>query len=187
MVTGIYRKISDTAALNHIEKFLRIISDLELEGIPAEKRPFAIYAENAATKRYEQRFFSNTVAHPFSTDHPQNNTYRGNQSSPRTPTGLYQITEPTYRGVLKNTGWPKTFDVFHQTIIAMYKLQERRCVKTNDVGDSYKRTAFGYLLEGDVISAIRETQLKDEWSSLPGGKSQKKDMEWIINRFNQES
>ena len=52
-----------------------------------------------------------------------------------------------------------------QSRIAIYLLQRRPLEKTPHP----RRSALGYIMEGDVEKAVNETSLWDEWACLPGG------------------
>ena len=132
-----------------VRAFLRIIREHEAKG----------FAEPYHALKWEGRkqiTFSDLSTHPYAS------------SKEDKPAGAYQIKYATWNLVLKQTGWPKTFDPNMQDRVAIYLLQERPLEKMPHP----RRTALGYILEGDVEKAVNETKLWELFAFLPGGEKQ---------------
>lgn len=147
-VIGVYRKYSDTLAEARVKAFLRIIREHEAKG----------FADPYKALRWENNqhvCFSDMSRHPYA------------ESDINKPAGAYQIKWHTLRDDLKFTGWQATFIPLDQDRIAIYELQGRAS------GTSYpRRTALGYIMEGQVEQAVNETKLWNLFAFLPGGGKQ---------------
>ena len=82
-----------------------------------------------------------------------------------TAAGAYQIKLNTWQDTLKAMGWPQEFTSDMQNCIAIYLLQLRPMGSVPHP----RRSALGYIMEGDVERAVNDTKLWNEWSCLPGG------------------
>ena len=167
-VIGIYRKVSDTFAIQRLEKFLEILSDLETKGIPRDQKPFALFSRDPVTQKLTHRFFTDTSMHPFSENslHYQQGLHHIGKVDQPSSSGAFQMNLGTYRGLINEYGLPPTFDLAHQKLLAVLKLQQRR-LADNRKDNGHSRTALGYLLAGNIKAAIQQTTVWQEWSSLP--------------------
>lgn len=149
-VSGVYRKVSDTMAIVRIRAFLRILREHEAKGF---KDPYHAL-------RYDPSAKPPHVTFPDHNSHPY---AAGNQNK---PAGAYQIKLETWKMVTRNTiGWPDHFSPDMQDRIAMFLLQQRPYGTTQHP----RRSALGYIMEGQIEDAINKTGLWNEWSCLPGG------------------
>lgn len=147
-VIGVYRKISDTMALARVKAFLRIIREHEAKGY---KDPYrALYFDGR-----QHTTFSDASKHPSSEGKDK-------------PAGAYQIKWGTWDHVTNRTGWPRSFDQEMQDRIAIYLLQERPL----DRMPHPRRSALGYIMEGDVENAVTKCNLAKLFAFLPGGGKQ---------------
>lgn len=162
-VLGVYRQHSDTNSLARLQAFLRILREHEAKGYPDAYR--ALRYDPSKGKN------SHTIFDDFS-KHPSD-------EYSNKPAGAYQIKHNTFKAVAEVTGWPLTFNPKDQDRVAIYLLQGRR-VK----GSAPLRTALGYIFEGKVEQAIKDTQLWFEWSCLPsGGRESQITMDELKKKF----
>jgi muramidase (phage lysozyme) len=152
-VIGVYRKYSDTAAKTRLNAFLRIIREHEAKGF---SDPYVALRWDGAEKVVIQSLER----------HPSN-------ENENKPAGAYQIKWRTFQdskrgGVVIQMGWLPTFYPADQDRVAVYLLQARPF----GVGGPARKSALGYILQGDVERAVNEAKLWNEWACLPGGGKQ---------------
>lgn len=155
VVTGVFRKLSDSLALVRAKSFLRILRDHEAKGF---KDPYRALRFDPSKKGNMHLTFEDTNRHP----------YEGGDDK---PAGAYQIKSDTLVDVEKITGWRLSFNAESQDRIAMFLLQ-RRPLSPVKPGGPPRRTALGYIFEGKIEEAVGETRLWNEWACLPGGGKQ---------------
>jgi muramidase (phage lysozyme) len=145
-VLGVYRQYSDEFSMARINAFLRILREHEAKGY---KDPYRALKYDSSRGLNSHTTFDDLSSHP-------------SDGRSNLPAGAYQIKFRTFKGVIDETGWSSTFEPKSQDRIAMYLLQGRR------LKDSLpSRTALGYIMQGNVELAIKNTKLWLEWSCLP--------------------
>jgi muramidase (phage lysozyme) len=165
-VIGVYRKVSDTLAMARVRAFLRIVREHEAKGFD---EPYRALRYDPTAKPAHIKF------HDFAT-HP----YLSEQKNK--PAGAYQIKLDTWNEVIKAEGWPVDFTPDMQDRIAIYLLHQR------PMGSSPhpRRSALGYVMEGQIEDAINKTSLWNLWACLPGGGRQSQiDMDHLKRLFGQ--
>ena len=162
-VLGVYRQYSNEFSLARIKAFLRILREHEAKGY---KDPYRALKYDPSKGVHSHTTFDDLSIHP--------SDRRSNM-----PAGAYQIKYNTFNAVIDATGWQPTFSEKDQDRMAMYLLQGRR-VKDS----SPSRTALGYILEGKIEQAIKNTRLWLEWSCLPSeGKEAQMTMDELKKKF----
>jgi muramidase (phage lysozyme) len=153
-ILGIYRKYSDTNSLARLNAFLKILRELETRGFAHAYH--ALHDPSGKT----HFTFQDESKHPYQDD-PENRA-----------AGAYQIKWESFRESLTQMHWAapkdKPFGPFNpamQDRVAIYRLQYRKTAQ-----DFPRRTALGYILQGEVMKALKECKLFNEWSVLPGSK-----------------
>lgn len=160
---GVYRQYSDEVSLARVKAFLKILREHEAKGF---KDPYRALRYDPSKGRNSHVTFDDLSHHP-------------SDKRSNSPAGAYQIKYNTFNAVVDVTGWPSTFTEKDQDRIAIYLLQGRR-VKDR----SPSRTALGYILEGKVEQAVKETKLWLEWSCLPSeGKESQMSMDELKKKF----
>lgn len=167
-IIGIYRKYSDLKASKRIQAFLRITREHEAKGFLDPYKAL--------------KFDPSLKPNPFVTfdgyhTHPSN-------AKSNKPAGAYQIKFQTWQGVLAAMRWEPDFTPAMQDRVAIYLLQSRFEKETDWPS---RRTALGYILEGDIEKAVNQTKLWNEWAYLPGGGRQSqismKDLKELFDKY----
>ena len=165
-VIGVYRKVSDEMAMVRVKAFLRILREMETEGYSDADSYFVLPdGKDSTSGKLARRKFTNTTTHPFSENAPIKYDRKDYYGNTNTAAGAYQIKQRTWQETLLVTGWPEEFTSEMQNCIAIYLLQQRPI----ELAPHPRRSALGYIMEGDVEKAVNETKLWNEWSCLPGG------------------
>lgn len=166
-VIGVYRKVSDEMAMVRVKAFLKIVREHETKGFSDTDSYFVLPdGRDPQTKKLMKRKFTSNSTHPFSDDSPVEYDRKDFYGNLNTSGGAYQIKVKTWSETIEAMGWHKQFDADMQTRIAIYRLQFR----SNKEEGINRKSALGYLMQGDIEKVVDETNLPDEWSWLPGGK-----------------
>ena len=180
-VVGVYRKYSDTLAEARLKAFLKILRSMETEGYSESESYFALpNGKNPETGKVLRRLFTSTDRHPFDKNvvyQYDSKDYYGNVN---TSAGAYQLKWTTFNPAKLATGWPISFTPLDQDRAAIYELQGRSSSVTYP-----KRTALGYIMEGEVERAVNDTKLWKLFDCLPGeGRKVKLSMTELKQAFN---
>ena len=166
-VIGVYRKVSDEMAMVRVGAFLRILREMETEGYSDADSYFVLPdGKDLTSGKLTRRKFTNTSTHPFSEGAPIKYDQKDFAGNINRAAGAYQTKIRTWQETLEATGWPEEYTSEMQSRIAIYLLQRRPLEKTPHP----RRSALGYIMEGDVEKAVDQTGLWTEWACLPGGR-----------------
>lgn len=152
---GIYRKASDPIPHLRLLAFLKVIRDWETADIADDKKYYCIYSGNGPKK-----FATSIQTHPFLNKPPADHT----------PSGAYQITLETYQDLRDRYGFPDSFSPVAQDRMAVAIIE------------STAKNPLGEIRKGNLAAAT--SALKGRWSSLPGGRHTKGDLEKFIAAYN---
>lgn len=96
------------------------------------------------------------------------------------PAGAYQIKWGTFTQAKNEAGWTDSFNPIDQDRAAIYLLQSKSSGARHP-----RKTALGYLMEGNVEQAVNDTKLWNLFAFLPGGgKQQQITMDKLNQEFN---
>ena len=147
-------------ARSRVSAFLKIIRDHEAKG--SENPYLELHWDG---KRHIS--FSDFSAHPYA-------------NGENKPAGAYQIKKETFNDVVKATGWPTRYAAFDQDRVAIYLLQAR-----SKPDSEPRRSALGYIMEGEIEQAVNDTKLWKLFAFLPGrGKQQQLTLDQLNQLFN---
>jgi muramidase (phage lysozyme) len=155
-VKAVYRKISDTMAMVRVEAFLRIIR----EHVAGET---SLKDKN---RSYQLKQYDKSAKEPFADLNTDLKTHPFKKEKSK-PAGAYQIAYSTWEKMANATAWPQTFTPEMQDRGAMYQLQA--------YPDSYahpRRSALGYIMEGELEKALNIIKQVPELADWPGGANQ---------------
>lgn len=180
-VIGVYRKVSDEMAMVRVRAFLKAVRSKETEGYSDSESYFVLPdGKDAVTHKLLRRKFTDTNVHPFDSDATTKYDKKDYSGRNNTAAGAYQIKVGTWEEVTEiHMGWPKLFTPEMQERIAIFRLQQRPMGAYHHP----RRTALGYIMEGDIESAVNKTGLWNEWSCLPRGAESKYTMEQLKADF----
>ncbi|WP_432722886.1 hypothetical protein R0381_001421 [Jeongeupia wiesaeckerbachi] len=145
-LVGIYRSPAhDPLPAVRMLAFLQTITDFECEGIPEEKKYFALN-----TPIDGSRFFLSYAKHPW----------EGSKEIPRGKTtdaaGAFQIKLASWNDMLER------MDETNRTFSPL--MQKRAAIALTE--QSWRKNALTDIRKGDVDAAV--SKLRGEWTSLPG-------------------
>lgn len=147
----IYRKVYDPMPTLRMVAFLRCIRDLEVTEEPVDEKRYSLL-NTALPSNPGSRRFDSFKAHPWDG--------QANPNKVSDAAGAYQIRYETWKekfdkGLIVVGPGEDKFSPAIQHRIAVMKL--------------YDRGALNHIRMGEIETAITNTTLPKEWSSLPGG------------------